>query len=359
VDRQAHREAWLNEDVQDIAQRLPIREEPNSLLSSWDVAEMMGRASGFPNVVIGGVPKAGTSSLFRWLEDHPQVCASPIKETFYLVDPGHPLERSAAHFHRDGLDGYARFFEHFDRSRHRVRLEGTTHYLYQETALEVLASLEPQPHVIFLLRKPSRRIYSSFQYSQQTLATLSSRLSFREYVETIRRGGTAFEENAVMRKYAPIWRNEIRYSRYAEYLRKWRALFGPDRIHVLLFEDLVANPRGALRMLCRNLELDEGFYAEYGFPRYNETYRVKSVGLQRVARRVGAALPYGAVRAAIRGQYLRFFSDRAKRAVTAEERAVLQQLDAEFEPYNRALEEEFELDLRAWRGGAPAGAPAA
>jgi hypothetical protein len=315
--------------------------------------------NGLPNVVIAGVPKAGTSSLFRWLADHPQVCASPIKETFYLLDEGHPLVRPAGHFHRDGLAGYAQFFTHCDASRHRVRLEGTTHYLYQQTALEVLSALEPQPHVIFLLRKPSRRIYSSFQYSQQTLATLSDEISFKDYIDIIRSGGSWFDGDPVMRRYAPIWRNEIRYSRYVEYLREWKARFDPDRLHVLLFEDLAADPRSVVRALCRGVGIEDAFYSDYAFPQQNETYRVKSVGLQRIARKVGAVLPYGGIRAAIRGQYLRFFADRTKRGNTAEENAVMQQLDAEFEPFNRALEEEFDVNLRPWRSGDSPGARAA
>ena len=44
-----------------------------------------------PNVVIAGAPKCGTTSLFAWLADHPDVCGSNVKEARYFLDPGDPL----------------------------------------------------------------------------------------------------------------------------------------------------------------------------------------------------------------------------------------------------------------------------
>jgi len=40
----------------------------------------------FPNLVIAGAPKSGTSSLFFWLAAHPEVCGSQKKETYFLAD---------------------------------------------------------------------------------------------------------------------------------------------------------------------------------------------------------------------------------------------------------------------------------
>ena len=37
-----------------------------------------------PNLVIAGVPKAGTTSLFNYLAQHPDICPSDVKETRYF-----------------------------------------------------------------------------------------------------------------------------------------------------------------------------------------------------------------------------------------------------------------------------------
>src|SRR5689334_10681741 len=82
-----------------------------------------------PNLVIAGAPKCGTSSLYRWLADHPQAFGSAPKETFYLMDEGHPLLRKGSNFHTRGLAGYAEFFDGRNEEA-RVIFEATTHYLY-------------------------------------------------------------------------------------------------------------------------------------------------------------------------------------------------------------------------------------
>ena len=43
-------------------------------------------------LIIGGTTKAGTTSLHAYLSDHPQVCASSIKETRFFLDRDYPLE---------------------------------------------------------------------------------------------------------------------------------------------------------------------------------------------------------------------------------------------------------------------------
>ena len=64
-----------------------------------------------PNTIVAGAPKCGTTSVFRYLADHPEVCASNVKETRFLIDPGYPLFDAAANFSIHGLGGYERFFD--------------------------------------------------------------------------------------------------------------------------------------------------------------------------------------------------------------------------------------------------------
>ena len=41
-----------------------------------------------PALFLGGAPKSGTSSVFKWLDDHPDVIGSSPKETDFFADPG-------------------------------------------------------------------------------------------------------------------------------------------------------------------------------------------------------------------------------------------------------------------------------
>ena len=129
--------------------------------------------------IIGGAPKCGTSTLFTWLAAHPDVCGSTPKETFFLMDEGHPL-LNRVNVHASGLGAYGSFFKEKPGAAHR--LEGTTQYLYQTTPLSALVELEQPPHVVFVVRRPGARVYSSFRYTANNLARLRRPLEFVDYV---------------------------------------------------------------------------------------------------------------------------------------------------------------------------------
>ena len=113
----------------------------------------------YPNVIIAGAPKCATTSLYYWLSQHPKVCSSIRKETYYLMDKNYPLKNIYLNYHKDGIEGYRKIFPEC-LNEANIFLEATPDYLYQKTAIQVLSSLNPLPSIYFLLRKPSMRIFS-------------------------------------------------------------------------------------------------------------------------------------------------------------------------------------------------------
>src|SRR5690606_14876560 len=91
-----------------------------------------------------------------------------------------------SHFAADGWAGYADQFP-VDVARFPVRMEATTHYLYQRTALEALSELE-DCRVCVVLREPAARVLSSFQYTQNNLARIAPEVTFDEYVDAVLAG---------------------------------------------------------------------------------------------------------------------------------------------------------------------------
>lgn len=297
-----------------------------------------------PSIVVAGAPKCGTSSFFSWLADHPEVCGSTVKETFYLMDADHPLVRPHANYHRQGPDGYREFFAGCAGAGVRAA-EATTHYYYQETALRVLAEMSPQPHVVFLLRSPAERIYSSFQYSRNNLSTIRAGATFAEFLAIGDEGGDRLLADPRVRANLRLWSREVELSRYVVHLRRWAERFPREKLHVYLFEEL-RNPQALMRRAAEDLGIDPAFYEDYGFPRRNESYSVRSQVLQRVGRRMGRHLP-GAVRTALRTGYLRVLT-RPPPARSPEDRALIARLNAGFAPWNAELQAEFGVDLSPW-----------
>lgn len=309
-----------------------------------------------PNVVIAGAPKCGTSSLFEWLASHPEACGSSIKETRYLLDRESLVFKADANVHDHGLAGYAAYFRHCDPMRVNVIVEATPDYLYQRTAVEVLSRLEPQPQIVFILRKPSERVYSWYQFSRTNRVILDPSVTFAQFVELLRR------EDAPIWKRWPHARQGLDESRYIEHLEAWLACFPRSRLHVFLFERMREDERAFMRDVAERLAIDPSFYDDYDFPRKNATVQLRSSALHRTRLwlsrlRPGRLLPEGRLkRLAQRGfrrSYARLNVESVGYQVSVEDRAVLDQLDREFAPYNQRLAHEFGLDLRAWGMRAP------
>jgi hypothetical protein len=300
-----------------------------------------------PNLIIAGAPKCGTSSLFSWLVDHPDVCGSKIKEPFFLMDKDNPLRRSNCNFHDNGLKSYSSFFSNCAGNQ-RIIVEATTHYIYQKTAPEVLKSLPTTPKIVFLLRKPSERLFSSYAFSKQNLASIRGDVSFSEFVDLINGTSDRPKVERELGESGYVLARDIQYSRYVDYLCTWRDAVGIERIRIVLFESMRLNPKGVMVDLCDWLGLDSQFYDSYDFEVQNPTVVLRNRSLHRIARALARNIPRGAVKTLLKRPYRALQRSRRARERSELDRATLLQLDESFRPFNDRLAREFGIDLSVW-----------
>jgi len=300
-----------------------------------------------PNLFIIGAPKCGTTSLFHWLAEHPDICGASEKETYYLLDPGYPMAREGwPNFHQQGMAGYSKYFSAC--STEHYRLEATPDYLYQKTALDFISQFQKK-QIIVVLRKPSERVYSLYQFARNNAGTLDISVSFSEFIDAIRKRGSLLEHK-------PILRQAIRQSCYVDHIEPWLASIDRQSIHVILFEELVVDPLATVQKLARSLGIDAAFYDDFDFVVYNQTRPVNSKLLHRMrcsvhaflGRHGAAYIPEG-VKQAIHSLYGRVNQRSGEIERMTRDQQLLDELDAGFEPYNRRLEALLNIDLTAWR----------
>lgn len=297
-----------------------------------------------PNVVIAGAPKSGTSSVFYWLRQHPEVLGPIKKETQFLMDRDSSTFRPALNYHDHGLAAYARYFDIAARTpAQKVVLEATPGYLYQQTALEVFARELPETRLVFILREPARRLLSVYHYFSQNRRDFDRRWSFGEFLERVQNGDPALAGNEYLRE-------AIAHGQYIRYLRDWAGRCGRERLTVLLFEDLQRDPRAFMQGLCRALELDPAFFGpDFRFVKENHSYRVRWQGLHSWVVKIRHLLPAGAWRRRIKRIYHGLNTDAAKAAApNPDESHYLLKMKALYQPANQELADFFALDLSAW-----------
>lgn len=292
-----------------------------------------------PNWIIVGAPKSGTSSLFRWVTDHPEAAGSLEKETYYFVDPGTHMYHARSHWETGGLKGYEALFAHCAPGS-RVVMESTPGYMYSETALRELPDLPSRPQFIFILREPVEQLKSLYSYFRENWAWIPHAMSFRDFVVAAEQGTCAFNGNELAAC-------ALTNASYVEHLRRWRARCGDDRIHIYLFENMVRDQRSFMASLAGRLGLSAGFYDDYEFPAENVTYSVRSRLVQNVNIRVRAAIPKGFLYNVLRGIYRAFNTGPTSRSPIAD-LEMEQVLSRRYLDMVRALELEFGLDTSAW-----------
>jgi hypothetical protein len=222
------------------------------------------------DAVIAGVNKAGTTSLFVSLAEHPDVAASAVKETRYFLPAryGAPLEPP---------DVWERYFA--ARPERPVRLEATPSYFYGGADLaRAIVKVLPDPRVLLVLREPVARAISFFEY-QKVRLRFPAELTFDEYLAEADALGDAVGRTPDTEKYMAV-----AGGRYADRLPEWWDVLGPEAVRIVWFEDLVG-PDGAsvVRDVAVWLGLDPGRLPPTGLRSENRTTAYRHARLQRVA----------------------------------------------------------------------------
>ena len=205
----------------------------------------MGR---LPNFLIAGAMKSGTTSLQRWLNEHPQVFMSEVKELFF--------------FERDDLwergpEWYANQFAGADGA---VAVgEATPNYMFLPAAIDRIASVLSGARFVITLRDPVERAYS--HYLHWVEREVRERRSFATAIEDELRLGD-FTPSRDRLDDDPPWFGYIARGHYADQLERIEDRFGRDRMHVVLLDDIKTDAAATFSGICRFLGVDDAVVPE-------------------------------------------------------------------------------------------------
>ena len=115
-----------------------------------------------PNFFIVGLPKSGTTALHDFLNQHPQIFMSKVKEPHFFCTDFH-RESDAFHdsqlfFHFRDEETYLKLFS--DLTTEKVIGESSTGYLYSKEAAKQIHDFNPEAKILIVLREPTSFLYS-------------------------------------------------------------------------------------------------------------------------------------------------------------------------------------------------------
>jgi hypothetical protein len=298
-----------------------------------------------PNLIIAGLGKSGTTSLFWYLSQHPDICVSAVKEPRYF----------SSFRDEDGLpplEGYARHFRHCTEQRYV--LEASPQYFHGSTpTIVAIQQTLQQPRIIIVLRDPVDRMWSTYRFVK-TRRDIPPSLTFDAFVaecEKVHEAGLPLtEENKF------YW--TLSGGFYLEHLREWLESFG-DRLRIVFFEHLATDPVAVIVDLCRWLGIDDHYAPSFNYSVENRTVQYRSKLLHRVALAMNSERLLGSKRrlkAPLRGFYHAINRKAHREAMSEETKTRLQET---FRAANDELAKELiargYTDLPHWLTEVPEG----
>jgi len=226
--------------------------------------------------IIGGAPRSGTTSLFRYLAAHPEVVASRVKETnFFLTEPN-DSDPSAV------LSRYAKLFQTAEHAS--VRLEASPAYFREATAVAPrIRQVLPEARLIFVLRDPVSRLYTFFRAQKERAAAhVHENVRFDDYVDIICNGGD-WRRIGPDEHWSRFVAGGAAVGRYADTLDTFLAEFDAEQMRVLFLDHLHRDPRPVTRDCCTFLNIHPAAFDDYRFTVENQSVAVRNLRFYRLA----------------------------------------------------------------------------
>lgn len=213
-----------------------------------------------PNLFLVGAPKCGTTSLYEYLRQHPQIffpAAADANSNWRVKEPAFfcpdLLPRDIViRDERQYLANYA------GSERYRWRGDATTYYLYSKDAPARIREYSPDARILVILRPPLEQMRSN--HSHLLRAGREDIADFHSAVAATgdRRNGRRMPARGVQ-----AWLDYTGVCSFASQVERYQQAFGTDRVKVVLLEDLRARPAETYRDVLAFLEVDTGFLPDF------------------------------------------------------------------------------------------------
>lgn len=289
-----------------------------------------------PNFFIIGAPKAGTTSLFDYLTQHPEVFPTSIKEPNFFAN-----EQKYA-------KGFPWYLEKYFAGAEAYRLRGEATPEYLRSGAVVAPRIREHIGVegvklIVILRDPVDRAWSNYMHLHSYLI---EELSFRQALDV---EAERVEENPTT--FAAYYAQGL----YAAHLKEWFRHFPKEQFLFLLFEDLRQDPTGLLGHVFEFLGVDPEAEVDTGQKR-NATGEPRNKLLVKAVRRSQRLVgrPFRKVVPLHLQQEIRRILNRTLiKPYTGRKPVISQELELElrkkYQTDIEELESMIERDLSSWK----------
>lgn len=282
-----------------------------------------------PDFFVAGAPRTGTTALFESLRRHPQIFIPRRKETGFFG-------RDLVNDWRMSLDEYIAVFA--DAGGVARIGEVSTTYLASRTAASEIYEFNPEARIIIPLRDPVTVMHAVHGLSVWTGSEPIHDFTAALEAQAQERTG----KDPPVRRMLPHYRDIVNFD---EHVGRYFDTFGRERVHVIVFDDWIADTATEYRKALEFLEVDPSFLPELKV--VNPNRRVRSRRLHNLlVRPLTQSVTPGRARTKMLNMVITLTTREAPRERL--DPGVAATLRAELAPGIERLAKLVDRDLSAW-----------
>ncbi|GAB5409664.1 MAG: sulfotransferase [Balneolaceae bacterium] len=206
-----------------------------------------------PNFFIIGSVKCGTTTLYSYLQQSPQVFMPVQKEPHYFIRQDHDLvyqgPKDDLFFvkYPESIFDYEQLFK--DVKNESLVGEASTMYMVYKGVANRLFEYNSEAKIIALIRNPIERAFSHYLHHIREGTVIAK--SFNQAIK---------EELAGKRDTWAPQRRYIEIGKYADQLKQYLSVFPVEQLLILKFEDFIVSPNEALSEVSEFLGIENIFH---------------------------------------------------------------------------------------------------
>ena len=196
---------------------------------------------------IVGAPKAGTTSLYHYLNEHPQVEMCIQKEPDYFSDKA--INKQGMYYGKSRVNTSHKYESLFAQKESVVYGEASVSYLFYDNVAEAIKKYNPNAKIIIMLRNPIDRAFSHYLMDYR-LGLVSD--SFENIIAK-----KSKHKNAHL-----FYQQYIEVSKYAKQIQRYLDFFEKENILLIDYEDFKSNASETVDQACNFLNIRTEFAAD-------------------------------------------------------------------------------------------------
>lgn len=193
---------------------------------------------------IVGTPKAGTTSLYHYLNNHPEISMSIRKETNFFSYAA--IEKQKMYGMQDRINTIEKYHSLFTDNKSKILGEASVSYLFYRDVPEKIRSYNQDAKIIIMLRNPIDRAFSHY--------LMDLRLGFvnNDFDEIIEKGKIDKSLNLFYQQYVEV-------GLYYKQVKRYLDTFGNKNTLIIFHQDFKRDLESVLFRVYQFLNINKNF----------------------------------------------------------------------------------------------------